>query len=954
MNVAGYGLPISQLDPIQQGIFSGGKAHAPYLGPLPQLANVDPYEGTNHQFFSFPESKKGQSQHLGDTVLDVLFTVDKTYISRDILPLYPTDQVTFSWTQFILNAHMLEFNPYGTRAHAVTQKRNIRRAQLVRRGIEAEFEGDFLKSDLGRASFLGALRQISNALKATIHYDGIRAIMNCHRQQNHIISKTTTPSEKDFLNYLDSDVNRFGIVQKEKNGLVKLHAEIGSEMQSRGGEADAYLIPENVAIYQGLVREENTDHYLAGDMGPARINGTGPYMGTAAANTQGVLRRVEPSVMLVDASVYIVKDNVLQGLNASDTQAMSRCRQIGEYYKMIDDCQNYDEYRTKHRSIRIYSEDEDDMVEITLEDLIKYGGDWDANGNVNPIEYTSFDDQLTRNDQDEDFMTMISAGTSGNKGGKYGRRPIRFIGDIDPAHMETKCALNAGRAILNLVKRQYGLSVTEMFQKSGSPSVYNITTETKTLINETMKILGIDNAPDNKYKTYDDAAKLSGLKPIAVTTTDSADKTPATGVEGVKSKLEPLFFKTLIAGAPAGKRTEINAVISNDSMSRLQKADAIKSKIISYVQENVQGCIFKSENDVKEWHAEKLQEYDTLVRQEQAKIAAPVSSKSGEKQIYGYVYAGTDLSGTNFQYIETEPQEQQSNREFESLGMLADPLYGKRRTTADGRANFDAVRTATFEQHVNNIKSMSDSAVIKVLAIMWLAVPFNKNTLLLLATNDIPVPFGGLLFRQHMQYMTQAIAKVKKGGTGITPIGTTDMRLGHTVGTKMATMHFTTHTRSIITQPQNVYIQADVHVQEYLGGAGARFWDPVSYKAKDFKNLKNSLIAVLVPPIEKKFPKRMSVVGRFFKNAGGNQEQLQYSTAPRYVARYNLGSTMHGSEYPLFSMNPVHNNQICSAGHQENFNPKSGTHSIIHVNKGHFGPDVYAGIRIILLFFFLF
>jgi hypothetical protein len=921
MNTA-YALPISQLDPISQNIFTGGQALAPYLGPLPQLSNVDSYESTNRQFFTFPESKKGMSQHLGETVIDVLFTVDNTFISRDILPLLPTDQVTFNWTQFILNAHMLELNPYTTRAHAVTQKRNIRKANLVRRGIEAEFEADFLKTDMGRASFLGALRQISNALKNTIHYDGIRAIVNCHRQQNQFLKKATVSPEKEFERFLDNDIFRFALVQKEKNGLVKLHAEINSAMQAAGGEADAYLMPEGIAINQALVRSENTDYYMAGQMGPDRINGLARYSGPAGANTQGTLARVEPTHMLVDSTVYIVKEMNIQGLNPSDTQALSQVRQVGEYFKMIDDCQDYSTYTSKERSILIYDEDADDMVEITLQNVIEHAGIWDDQDFVKHVSGSN-----NPADADSDFMVTFESPSGGTKH----RRPISTIGDIDPAYLTAQHIVNAGKAIMAALQKVSSTTTFVNFFEPDSTqaNTYKITQNYtgKNWSTHLTNLLGIK--VENEKKITDTAATVYGLAPVI--TLSTAPKGDVNDTASINSKLESLFYKTLVAGAPATKRAEVNAIVSDESMSRIQKSALIKEKIVQYVQDKVAGCIFKSDKDVHDWHKEKCDEYEALVAKENA--SQQKSSVMTDKKVVGYVPVGTDLTGTGLEYLDSVSTSV-SGTGYQGLGMM----YESRQLKAGSKI---------LDEHYKNLNQTAESPFVRTLGALWLSVPFNKKTLLNLANNDIPVPFNVLLFRPHMQYMTQGIVKCKKGGTGVTPIGTTDMRLNHTTGTKMANMHFTTHTRSIVTQSQNVHVVPDVFSQEYLGGGGSRFWTPKEYRAKVFTHLQNSLICVFVPLVERKFPKRMDVSGRFYTEYAlqtNKDDRLHYSTAYRYNQLYNFrGDGAQGSETPMMTLQRIHNNRIVVEGHHQLWNKKLSEHSRIVVGKGHWGQDVYAG-----------
>lgn len=52
----------------------------------------------------------------------------------------------------------------------------------------------------------------------------------------------------------------------------KLFTQIKAEIASYGGVIDCGIIPEPVSIFDQIVRPEKTDYYIAGPMGPARVN----------------------------------------------------------------------------------------------------------------------------------------------------------------------------------------------------------------------------------------------------------------------------------------------------------------------------------------------------------------------------------------------------------------------------------------------------------------------------------------------------------------------------------------------------------------------------------------------------------------------------------------------------------------------------------------------------------
>jgi hypothetical protein len=323
-------LPVSQLDPIGAGVYTGvGDLYSAYLGPLPIMQRTDPYAKRNVQTWEMPEAYKGQNLYLRDTVEDLMFTSNQTYLTQRILPLFATDRVNMQWEHFEANAHLMDLTPYQTTSHAVTQKRQIRRAQLVRHGIMAEFENDFLRTAMGRTRFLAALGQISRSVIETMNAEIIRALVTSHRYQQQFVREAGMPQEQQLKYFLEQDRERFAIAQKTKNGLEKLNLLINKEMSSYRGEADCFLIPEEISIFTTIVRPEKTDYYLAGPLGPDRVNNAPGSRGAlASGNTQGSLDRIEPRHMIQDVPVYIVKNLQVENVSEAESQMLTRVRQI--------------------------------------------------------------------------------------------------------------------------------------------------------------------------------------------------------------------------------------------------------------------------------------------------------------------------------------------------------------------------------------------------------------------------------------------------------------------------------------------------------------------------------------------------------------------------------------------------------------------------------------------------
>ena len=968
MSELGQGMPISQLDPIGSQTWSGAaSALESYLGPMPQLSRVDPYEGRNVQFWTMPENYKGSSKFLGDTVKDLHFTDGLTYITRDILPISVTDEVTVQWTQFELNAHLMELNPYTTRAHAVTQKRNIMRAKLVRFGIEAECEADFLKTRLGRISFAGILRQFSNALKQTLHQDGMRALTMCHRQQNEWLKKAGIPQDKLFERYMQQDIERFAAVQKSKNGLEKIDMYIKEEMDMYGGEANVYLIPERIAMYARIAQDNKTDYYLAGPMGPARVNNTSPFGNqVAAGNTQGRLDGLDPIGMIAGAPTYVVKNKMIQGMSERETMNLARMRQIGNYYLMVDrPDRDYNNYKSRDRSILIYSQDVDDMVEIGLEQAIENAGIFenDPTGSVKAVGYTTNDSANYRRDQDEDFLTINWANPANPADPKLanrrGRRAIAYIGEINQQYLDRASALNAGRSVLAAFEKQNGaLNGNALFQtdKAGVVTLLKpddvagkVEAFCKSLFGEinAQDFTGASGGLNAKQITFTGAYKnFAGLGAVThKRPSDNADKSNLNNVmpaDDVNSKIAPVFFETLKAPIPVAKRGEVQSIIDNTNASVQERGAMIRDKILGYIQDGVKGVRLQ-ENEVHPWYEDKVQEYNKLVRE-----SAPIQSKvggSGVSKLVGYVRKGTDLSGTDLEYVENDSFTSVQNQ-YQSIGMMS----GVDRVVPSKAVSLQAVTNEIIQLHQDSLQNSAESNIIKTLAFMYLMSPFNKQQMIKFVNHNILVPMNFIIFAPHMQYLTRAVIKCQSGGgCGRTFIGNDNFMISHESGRMMMQMHFTTHFRSVVTEAKNVYVQPDVFVQELDGGAGHRFWTPDAYRTKKFDDLRNSLICCALPITERHFDTIIDLTGRITQDYAVQPvlnpgDRLQYSTAGRYNSLYDFKNLSQGSiGTPMMTLNRTHYNTKCVQGHYQEFNPVAGVHNIIHVNKGHWGKDVYPG-----------
>lgn len=847
----------AQMDPYGIGFSTGSNdLFGKFLGPAPQLTRTDAYVHRNSDVWSMPENYKGRNLVLRDTLEDWMFTADQNVYTRRLLPWKVTEQVSLQWEQFEANAHIMPMVPYMTPSPLVTQKRKFMRAKLVRRGIAAQFEHDFLRTPLGRSSFLAALGQMGRSVQETANLDCVRALVSSHSTQEQHLRDLGIPNERLMADNRKKDVERFAIVQKTKNGLETLDMQISSEMHTYRGEADAYLVPEEVSIYATIVRPEKTDYYLAGQEGPNRVNGIGgqrPSGGTGPA-----LTRFEPQLMIRNSDGYIAKSLHVDGIDRDQEELLGRVRQIGEYFTMLDD-EGDDDYKSSHRDIYVYDEDIDEMVRIRLMDAVKHAHIWDVNGRVKETSQNRRDDNA--GDLDQDFLTFRNAG------GNY--ESVKYVYQIHPDYLPSEFLIRAGASIV-AAQTAVGQNNTKAFLES-----LDLVTEQ-----------GGEN--------------IGSRVPQQL----SSDR------------IESGVIKMMSDVVPDSHKSHITAVFAGPGSFK-ERMQLAREKILSMVEERVPGVKVRDTAPANDFCDKAVAGYEQKM--------AELQQKSVRSTGDGMGLAGIGQFQWDNPAAEIERQRGEHDDQRKGPGVL-------------------------ISRHTMPLVRYSANSDIRTAAQAYLQLEFTREVMEALVNANILPPMNFLLLRPHQQYGTKTIVKcLQDGGCGNTFIGNSNLIIGHTAGTKMALMNYTTHMRSVITQPKNVYVQPDVMVTRCEGGAGTRFWSPELYANYEPDNLVASLIAVVCPPGERVFPSPLDTSGRFYTEynvsltAAQRRAPLHYSTAGRLNAMYNF----HRREDNHGRMGPGRNhyNRICYQGHQVNYNAGTKNHDRTIVNKGHWGKNTYPGCK---------
>lgn len=195
----------------------------------------------------------------------------------------------------------------------------------------------------------------------------------------------------------------------------------------------------------------------------------------------------------------------------------------------------------------------------------------------------------------------------------------------------------------------------------------------------------------------------------------------------------------------------------------------------------------------------------------------------------------------------------------------------------------------------------------------------------------------------------------------------------------MRRRHYTCHTKSVITKPQNVCIMRDIMCSGYVAGGNTMFFGAEDTKLKTFDVPADP--STITQSIEKRLSFHNDAEGEYSSmlafgcplGDGAKRDQVISITdrlLPWEVTRtgsiekkyFPGGKTGYGAYRSVLSLDTIHfgedvraaeqqefisqgsmNNGICFVGPHRKFNPYGNQYHQLVPGQGHFGPDAIPG-----------
>lgn len=959
--------PSQQFDFYSAGLASGVQdIYSPFLGPSPRVPEGNPYDKRNTAKFNLPEDKVGKNlPYLRDTMEDFMITARWTFWTERIMPWYRTDNIHVQWTEWENNPAYMGVVPHQTTSRVVTQRRTIRKASIIRRGIAAEFEEGFIKTDLGRTSFWASLKQMARSVQETANVEVLRALMHCHRFQQNYTLKYGIVAKDDLDAWLERRAERFMISQKHEKGLEVMNNWIDREQEQWGGKANVWILGREIMDYCSLIPPGKTWYFLGGQEAVDRLNGR-PEGRQAVGNSMGNLDSLQPLRMIKDTPVFIAKSYAVEGIGKAEL--LSRVTEIGIYNLMVDRTKDYSNYRTEGRALRVYNNDRDNWSDIQLVDAIRNCGMWDtATGEL----FNPFTGGNTNGMGQEDEYDFLSKRVGA------GRENIKYVGEMDTRFLDTSHLLNAAQTLVQSLgyhdvrgiqlaqqalsvgagdleaSQNQGLSrLAEMVGGAANPLLGADGSRTSTAIRDRLRIF------INRYL---------GNQPVVVLDTYTSTVPGQTPIVDIRNTIQTWFDDVLGAAVPDSHKARFQTIAAATSQNWEERSQQVKALIVeaNAADPNSTGRL-KTKAHIDKWHAGVEKQL-----RDEIGAAAPASVQHSAQQTAPQAKIGTSLASfPGLVEALTQSGKQSaasSQRQMGGRRLIGGYLQRNPGASGDAVADQDAaardrdiargsdtglnrapIGFEMLEHQILQIWQFGAPLYLKIAATLIACMPVKRDLMIGLAQNHVVVPFGFLLFRAHATYKTRfGIKCAANGETGYTMFGNSNFMLAHEAARMVGMMHYTAYLSAVVLYPKNVFVVEDLFCERYLGGMGVTFWSPERYVQSQANRRAASIICVPLPPAVKELEEKVDMRGRWYTEyemglvTQDRYDRPLYPGAARMNIRYKWYDNVRKDRGANRGRVPI--NFVCWQGMEWYYNTKTGAWDDFTVESGCMGPKVYPG-----------
>lgn len=229
--------------------------------PHPLSNFFGPYQGAqgdlradtklSHETYNLPRAYVGKNKYL-EEVLDFMIRKEDEFYTRALLPWEYTDDLHIAWESWSFNRTLADLEPHQGLPRFVTQESEKFSDNLLRRGLAFIIEHGFYKTERGKRHFSLNLQQITDAVHTTCYFGVIHALLggkSYYREWKMKYGPQVNRSNDLFR----EERRRWAIVQKSRDGLYVLDAELKHQLKREGVVPTLWVFPDRMGIYVHMI-----------------------------------------------------------------------------------------------------------------------------------------------------------------------------------------------------------------------------------------------------------------------------------------------------------------------------------------------------------------------------------------------------------------------------------------------------------------------------------------------------------------------------------------------------------------------------------------------------------------------------------------------------------------------------------------------------------------------------
>ena len=244
---------MASTDPAVGTLTTGTNANplSSFFGPVAGFqGDLRADDKLRHETYILPRAYGGKNKFL-EEVLDFMIRKEDEFYTSKLLPWEYTDDLNVAWEIFSFNRTLADLEPSQGLPRFVTQESEKHSDNLLRRGLAFIIEHGFYKTERGKRHFALNLQQITDAVHTTCYFGVIHALLggkSYYREWRRKFGRQVSRRNDLF----QEERKRWAIVQKSKDGLYLLDAELKHQLKREGVVPNLYVFPDKMGIYVNL------------------------------------------------------------------------------------------------------------------------------------------------------------------------------------------------------------------------------------------------------------------------------------------------------------------------------------------------------------------------------------------------------------------------------------------------------------------------------------------------------------------------------------------------------------------------------------------------------------------------------------------------------------------------------------------------------------------------------